>query len=179
MRLLSALLIVFVGLGCSNLQVEKPSAAVKAMSVKDVNNSGFTMNFDVEVSNPNTVALPFTNADYKLALGGVQVVDGKAKPDGAIPAKGSKSVAVPVTLSYENLLAAEKAIVKSGGNIEYTFDAGLSVNTGASFFGDVRVPLKYSGTLALKDILNNPGILLQSPAARKLAQELLGSVLGK
>lgn len=165
-------------LGCQSLQIEKPTASVKGMTVKDVNTSGFTMNFDVDVANPNSVALPFANADYKLALAGVQLVDGKVKPDGAIPAKGSRSVAVPVTLTYDNLLAAKDALVKSGGNFEYALDAGISVDTGAPILGNLRVPLKYSGKLPLKDILSNPSVLLRSSAAKKLAAELFGSIFG-
>ena len=179
MRALLIVMLSFVGLGCSSLSIAKPTASIKGMSVKDINTTGFTMNFDVDVANPNTVELPLSNADYKLSLGGVKVVDGKAKPGGVIPAKGSQAVAVPVTLTYENLLAAKNAIVKSGGNIEYALDGGLSVDTGNSLFGSLRVPLQYSGTLPLKDILNNPSILLQSPAAQKIAKEILGSIFSR
>lgn len=179
MKLLLVAMIACFAVGCQNLQMEKPGAAVKGMTVRDVNSAGFTMNFDVEVTNPNEVALPLTNADYKLGLAGVKLVDGKVTADGAVPAKGSRSVAVPITLTYESLLAAEKAIVQSGGNIDYALDAGVSVNTGSALFGDMRVPLKYSGKLNLKDLLKDPTVLLQSPAAKKLAMQLLGSFFGK
>lgn len=165
--------------GCQNLSLEKPTVAVKGMSVKDVNTSGFTMNFDLDVANPNSVELPVANADYKLAIAGVQLIDGKAKPDGVIPAKGKRAVAVPVTLTYENLLAAKSALAKSGGNIEYALDAGLALDTGAPLLGNLRVPFKYSGTLPLKDILSDPMLLLKSDTAKKLAAEVLGSFFGK
>jgi len=174
LRLAASLLLCLCGVGCASLNVQKPTGNVTGMSVGEVNATGFTMNFDVDVKNPNTVALPLTAADYTVGFAGVNVAKGKAKPEGSIPAGGSKSVSVPVTITYESLLLAEKAIIKSGGNSPYALDAGLSLNSGIPLLGDLRVPLQYNGTLALKDILNNPQALMQSPAARKLAQELVG-----
>ena len=42
-----------------------------------------------------------------------------------------------------------------------------------------RVPLQYSGTLQLRQLLRDPKILLSSPTARKLAEEALGGLLGR
>lgn len=178
-KLSCVLILALFCVGCSAINIQKPTAAVTGMAVKDVNPTGFTMNFDVDVKNPNSVELPLSAADYKLGLGGINVLDGKARPKGAIPANGSKSLSLPVTLTYENLLAAEQAIVKSGGNVPYAFDGGLTMNAGTPVFGDVHVPLQYSGTLALKEILNNPRVLLQSPAAQKLAKQLLGGLFSR
>ena len=71
-------------------------------------------------------ALPLAAADYKLGLGGVNVLDGKAKPAGSVPANGSRSVTLPVSVTYENLLSAEQAIRAGGGDVPYDLDGGLS-----------------------------------------------------
>ena len=161
------------------MNVQKPSAAITGMTVQDVNASGFTMNFGVDLNNPNTMALPLTAADYKLGLSGMNVAEGKANPEGSIPAGGSKHVTLPVTLTYENLLAAEQGIMKSGGNVPYALDGGLSLNTGMPMLGNLRVPLQYSGTLPLKEILSNPQAVMQNPAAQKLARGLIGGLLSR
>jgi LEA14-like dessication related protein len=176
LSLLSLSLSLF-SLGCASLNMQKPTAAVAGMNVIGVDANGFTMNFDVDVKNPNSVAIPLTAADYKLDLAGTNIAQGKAKPQGEIPAGGSKRLAIPVTLTYENVLSAEQGIVKSGGNVPYALAGGLSLNTGVPLLGDVRVPLNYTGTLPLRDVLNNPQALMQNPAAQKLAKELIGSVL--
>jgi LEA14-like dessication related protein len=165
--------------GCSALNLQKPTAAVTGMAVQNVNVSGFTMNFDVDVKNPNTIELPIAAADYKLGLSGVNIVDGKAKPESSIPPGGSTHVMLPVTLTFENLLAAEQGIVKSGGNIPYYLDAGLSFNTGNPILGSLRVPLQYNGILPLKDILKNPQAVMQNPAAQKLARQLIGGLFSR
>ena len=179
MKLFCSVVLCFFAVGCAGLNVQKPTAAVTGMVVKGVDAKGFTMNFNVDLKNPNAMALPLTAADYKLGLAGMNVLDGKAKPEGSIPAGGSKSIVLPVTMTYENLLAAEQGIVKSGGNVPYVLDGGLSLNTGTPMLGDIRVPLQYNGTLPLKEILNNPQAVMQNPAAQKLAKELLGSFFSR
>jgi LEA14-like dessication related protein len=179
LRVLSLFVLFTSGVGCASLNVQRPSASVAGMHVANVDANGFTMNFDVDVDNPNVVALPLAAADYKLGLAGTDVIDGKIKPGGSVPARGSSRVRVPVTLTYENLLAAQKGIVQSGGNVPFALDAGLTFDTGTPLVGNVRVPLRYQGTLPLRDILNNPDALLRSPAAQKLARQLLGGLLGR
>src|SRR5207237_2752704 len=126
----------------------------------DVTAEGFTMKFDVDVANPNAVALPLSAADYKLGLGGVGVLEGKAKPGGDLPANGSRRVALPVNVTYENLLAAEQAIRAGGGDVPYDLNAALSFDTGTPLVGQLSVPLRSSGRLPLRPILQNPQPLL-------------------
>src|SRR5947207_1729298 len=115
--LLLGLILCIVSTGCSSLtNLQRPSAAVTGMNLGTVDERGFTMNFDVNLSNPNSVALPLAAADYKLGLGGVNVLDGKAKPSGSLPANGSLAVTLPVSVTFEHLLSAEQAIRTSGGD---------------------------------------------------------------
>src|SRR3954453_14833424 len=135
--------------GCSALQsalnVQKPTATFRAARLENVTAEGLTANFDIGVDNPNSFELPLSAAQYKLALGGVPVVDDQAKPDAAIPAKGSLPVTVPVRLNFQHLLSAEQAIARSGGNIPYDFDGALRFSSGKlPLAQDIKVPIKFS-----------------------------------
>jgi hypothetical protein len=107
------------------------------------------------------------------------VVDGaKIKPDARIPANGHSTVSIPVPLSFENLLSAEESIRKGGGNVAYGLDAGLSFDTGVPLLGQQRVPFTHEGTLNVKELLQkNWSTILTSPAAKELAQKVLGGFL--
>ncbi|MGH7214197.1 MAG: LEA type 2 family protein [Tepidisphaeraceae bacterium] len=179
LRLLAALMpVCLLSLACSNLQ--QPTAAIKAMNLGSADEKGFTMNFDVDVTNPNSVALPISNTDYTLALGDVKVLEGKAKPADSIPANGTASVMLPVQVTYQNLFAAEKAIRASGGDVPYAFDGALAFNAGGLIPGQgLRVPLNYKGRLPVGQILKDPMILMRSPAARELAAKALGGLMGR
>ena len=166
--------------GCSSLTgLQKPTASVTRMDLGEIDARGFTMNFGVNVANPNRVALPLAGTDYELGIGGAKVLDGKTKSQGSIPAGGSREVTVPVTVGFDDLLSAEQAIRAGGGDVPYDLRGGLSFDTGNPLVGSLRVPLHYGGTLPLKRILSDPQALLQSDAARKLAREVLGGLLGR
>src|SRR4051794_21214517 len=178
-------LLLFLGTGCSALQsalnVQKPTATFRAARLENVTAEGLTANFDIGVENPNSFELPLSAAQYKLALGGVQVVDDQAKPDAAIPAKGSLPVTVPVRLNFQHLLSAEQAIARSGGNIPYDFDGALRFSSGKlPLAQDIKVPIKFSGTLPLRDALTavakDPSVLT-NPDARKVIELVLGKGL--
>ena len=174
-----SLLVCVLATGCSAMSVERPSASVTGMSVGEVNPEGFTLDFAVDVTNPNGFALPLTSADYALGVGGAELLKGDADPGRSIPAKGSLAVTLPVHVTFERLLAAEQAIRDSGGNVPYALQAGLSFDTGTPLVGKVRVPVRHSGTLPLRRILSDPEALLRSPAAKRLATVVLGHFFGR
>jgi LEA14-like dessication related protein len=172
---LSLALLLLAG-GCGSIQ--RPTAAFKNMTLGEVTPSGFVMNVDVDVANPNAVAIPLTNADYSVSLGGIKVVDGgKVKPEARIPANGRSTITIPVPLTFENLLSAEESIRKGSGQVTYDLDAGLNFDTGLPVIGVQRVPLQHQGTLDVKSLLQkNWSTVLTSPAAKELAQKVLGGL---
>lgn len=165
--------------GCASLDVRKPTASVTGMSLRDVTAQGFTMDFAVAVHNPNAVSLPLAGAEYALGVGGSQLLDGKAAPEGSVPAHGSAPVKLPVTVTFEHLLSAEQAIRDTGGDVPYDLSGALTFDTGNPRTGTLRVPVRYAGTLPLKRVLSDPEALLKSPAAKRLAAALVGRWLGK
>jgi LEA14-like dessication related protein len=162
--------------GCA--AVQKPTASVRGMDVSDVTARGFTMNVDVDVHNPNAVALPLTDAEYSLSIGGADIVENsRVRPAAKIPANGTGTLTIPVPVTFENLLAASKGIRQGGGKVSYGIDAGLNFDTGLPVVGVQRVPLRHQGTLDVRELLSrNWGTILNSPAARELAQQVLGGI---
>lgn len=163
--------------GCSTVQ--KPTASYKSMAIKDVTASGFTLAVDVDVQNPNSVALPLANAEYSLSLAGVNVVkNAKIKPASNVPANGSSTVTIPVPVTFENLLSVEQSIRRGNGDIKYGIDAGLDFDTGLPVLGVQRVPFTHEGNLNVKELLTaNMGTILTGSSARKLAEKVLGGIL--
>jgi LEA14-like dessication related protein len=172
----TAILLSLLALAGGCAAVEKPTASVRGMDVTDVTPRGFTMNVDLDVHNPNSVAIPLTNADYSLSLGGVGVIEStKVHPDARIPANGTGRVTLPVPVTFENLLSASRGIRQGGGKVSYGFDAGLNFDTGLPVIGVQRVPIRHEGTLDVRELLSrNWGTILTSPAAKELAQQVLG-----
>ena len=167
-----------LSLACSTLQ--KPTAVFESAEIGELSSQGFTVDFAFDVGNPNGFDLPLTEAQYGLALEGVTLIDDSFKPDGSIPARGSRSVTIPVRLSFEDLLQVEEAIRAGGGDVAYDFTGALAFSgAGSPLAGlyPVRIPLRYRGTLPLRKLLSDPAVLLSSPVARRLAGRGLDSLL--
>lgn len=147
MKRIGVLLLVTMMGGCSLLDgLAKPTAQIVGAQIQDLSLNSTTLLFDVEVSNPYSTALPLTNADYALASRGVEFLNGAAALQGAIPAKGSKVVQLPVNVDFLQLLRAVDG-VELGSVVPYDANLGLSVDTPLA--GALRLPLATSGEITI------------------------------
>ena len=176
-RLPIALLGVLFSIGCNS--AIPPTVSLRSADVNDITGEELELQFDVDVTNPNAFALPVSAATYNLRLGGITVIEGEAKPTVSIPAEGKLPVAIPITLGFERLLMAERALIESKGNVPYELAGSLEFSVGPlkALGHGVRVPLKFSGTLPLRDAVKNPVALLASPAGRKFVEAVIGKTL--
>ncbi len=168
-------------IGCAGLNLKQPTASLHSLNVGNLTPDGVTLNFNVDVQNPNAIDIPAATADYRLGLSGVEVLNDKAAPDGKVPANGATTVLLPVHLSFEKMLAAEQAIAKSGGNVPYDLVGAIGFDTNKiPLMPKLSVPVHFSGTLplrnALKSAMTDPRFL-ESPAARKIIESLIGGSL--
>jgi len=96
------------------------------------------------VGNPYSVSLPISDLDYALSSQGQQFLTGKTDVATAIPAGGSKTLGVPVKVSFSELIEAVKD-ARPGSTIPYHADLGLSADT--PVFGTMRLPMAKDGQI--------------------------------
>jgi len=149
----TALLVVLVAMaagatGCAELRrslgIDTPTARVVGASLENISLQDATLAFDVEVTNPLEVALPLASLDYDLASKGAAFLSGNAPLEGAVPAGSTKTVKLPVSVTYADLLKALSG-VRPGQVVPYEAEVGLSVDVPAA--GPLRLPLKKSGQM--------------------------------
>ena len=173
-----ALIALSLSAGCSSLK--SPTTALRSANLGEVTADGVDVNFAVDFSNPNSIAIPLTNTAYNLRLGKSKVLDGEFDADASIPANGTQSLTVPIHVTFDQLLSAAQAVRASGGDIPYTLDGSFRFGANGSKLGiPLSVPFEYNGELPLKKLLSDPAVLLKNPAARRLAQEMIGGYFGK
>ena len=143
-------LVTFFFAGCETmnqvLSLQKPTARMMGLKFEDVKLDSATLLFDVEVDNPYPVALPLTNLDYGLSSGAKPFLTGSAELQTTVPAKSKKTVSLPASINYLDMLKALKGI-RPGSKIPYKADLGLSVNAPA--LGLMKLPLKKEGEIVL------------------------------
>ncbi|MHC5022355.1 MAG: LEA/WHy family protein [Planctomycetota bacterium] len=149
-RIGAALVIVGLG-GCETLgtladAAPRPDARIVGASLEGLSPDAVTLAFDVEVSNPYSVALPLADLDYALSSRGHQLMSGEAALDGSIPARDARVVPIPVQVSVPSVLASLET-ARPGSVIPYDAELGLSLTPPGT--DPIRVPLRHAGELPL------------------------------
>jgi LEA14-like dessication related protein len=141
--------------GCSvlgELGVPKPTFALKDVKFGAVDLKTATLLFDVEVENPYTVALPLLNMDYDLTTQQNPLFKGQADIATTIPAKEKKTISLPITLGYSEVVNALKSLkdVRLGSTIPY--NAAVGISSQAPVLGTIRIPIQKSGDLKIPSL---------------------------
>lgn len=150
-----AVIIVFTALfaACENVQdifaVQKPKASLQGLKFEEVGLEAATLLFDVKIENPYPVALPLLNIDYDVESGANKLFSGEADIQTSIAAKESKTVSLPVRISYLDMVKAFKGI-RPGTKIPYKAVLGLSVD--AQTLGELRLHLNKTGEVAVPSV---------------------------
>lgn len=121
----------------------KPSVEIAGVQLKNIGMQSATLQFNMAVKNPYSVALPVVGLDYSLASqGGDAFLSGKAPQQGSIPARGNKTLALPVELRYNDVLKTLQGI-RLGSVVPYKAQLGLSVQSPVG--GALRLPIQKEG----------------------------------
>lgn len=172
---LVSLFLVFV-FGCQTLEevigsVDKPTAEITGVQLKDLSISAATLLFDVEVANPYSVPLPLAQVDYGLRSGEKQFLSGQADLEGTVPARQARTLSLPAKVNFLETLGVLRQF-KPGAVIPYTADLGLSVD--APGVGPLRLPVSKEGTLPIPAV---PTVQLEEIRWREISLETVQGVL--
>jgi len=166
--LAAAALLVLALAGCESFgalaaMIRPPEARVRSVEITALNFEGLTLGFDLEVENPNGVGIRMAGLDYDLRIDGSSFLKGETQQTLAIAARGTSTLPLPLSLTFEELLASLGSLTdreESG----YAFEAGLSFQL--PVLGLVRVPVRREGTIP---VIRLPKIAVQSLRLRSLS----------
>jgi LEA14-like dessication related protein len=147
---LSAFAALLALAGCNSIDaviagMPRPSVNVQGVRLENMSLEDVELTFDVQVKNPYAFALPLTQVNYGLASGGEQAfIDGRVEPEGSIPARKSRVIAVPVRLNYMRVLNALSS-VQPGDTVPYV--ASLDMVFDPPTLDPITLPLRHEGEL--------------------------------
>lgn len=142
---------VTLGTGCAEVmktlnQVPKPSARVAGARLGGLDFETATLVFDIEISNPLTVAIPLVDLDLDLASGAQSFASAALPLQGTVAAGGSRTVECPVSVDLLHTLRTLSG-VRPGNVIDYRAEMGLSLDVPT--LGRQRLPLVQEGQLPI------------------------------
>jgi len=144
----SVILVLLVS-GCASLEktldVSKPEASVASVSIERLSMESITLLVEVEVENRNAFKLSAAGFDLDLMLNN-SVLTSIAQPDTSlsIPAKGRNSVKLPVTLTFDQVLASIDGLDQKS---EVAYGVKGNVIIDLPVIGDFKMPVDYSDVL--------------------------------
>lgn len=121
------------------------------MRTTDVTNEAVAVEFDYDLSNPNSQPLELQTMTYNLAVDGRQTYTGKRSAEATLPTSGASRLTIPAVIRYDEMgwaagaipsaadyrLSGELIYVAPGALAEILLDSG--VRTPTASFGDAGV----------------------------------------
>jgi LEA14-like dessication related protein len=126
--------------------LKEPSVDLEGAELVRFNLQQADLLFDFRVDNPNGVNLPLAGIDYELFWNGTRLLEGAQDRRIDIAAHGTSRVELPVTVRYEDLIAAFRGL-RDRRRSDYQIRAGFLFDV--PLLGRVRVPVEEAGDLAL------------------------------
>lgn len=110
---------------------QSPTIEVKSASVVESTDRHTLVNFSIEATNPNAIALPLRKLDYTVSVGGGTPFSGVRSPEATLPPGGTRTITFPAVLpagaaagSYT--LNGTLLYITPGQIAEILFDTGVS-----------------------------------------------------
>ncbi|MBO6621714.1 MAG: LEA type 2 family protein [Balneola sp.] len=133
---------------CSALKdltsIQKPDLSVNDVRISDASLSDLELTFDIEVDNPNSIAINLTSYNYDFLISDRSFVSGDQSLSTEILSTNKSIVQIPVRFTYEELFKTFSDI-RDQDETEYELNSVIGVNL--PVLGFTEIPLKKSGVI--------------------------------
>lgn len=123
---------------------QKPTVAVAGYSVTDISLDDAEITFDLEINNPNPVAVTLANYNYDLQINSNSLVRGNKNTETVVDAHSKSIVKVPVRFGFSDLLHLFSSL-KGQDETNFNFNTNTGINV--PVLGVVEIPLNFEGKI--------------------------------
>ncbi len=164
--------------GCKSVQdlteaIRRPGVRITGTELEALSFTGARLRFDVEIENPNPIAIELSGFDYELQIEEEPLVMGEVDQRVRLAARGSSTVPFPVEVAFEELLQSVRELAERE-EADYRLAAGFSFDL--PVLGRIRVPVSTSGSVPIvrRPVLKVSALRLEAitPAGAQLMLEL-------
>lgn len=126
--------------------IEKPSADVTDIDMKNLTMQSITLESAIDITNPYSHDLPIGQISYRLRSADREIASGTILDPGTVKANDKTGLLVPVTVPYDFLISIMKDLGRDW-DIDYEWDIGLTMHI--PVVGKFTLPLNKKGTIKL------------------------------
>jgi len=142
-----ALSLMLMGIaGCLSLFFEKPTFALRTVSISRLSLTDIHLLFGIEVQNPNAFDVKLRALEYTIFLNEKELGKGSVSRETLIAKASSTLVEIPLTASFKNL-GQSIEMVLAGQDLRYRIQGAAVFKT---ILGSTTVPFSQSGEIKIK-----------------------------
>lgn len=145
---------------CAQLQelsdVSRPQVSITDMNITGLSLSTVELTADIEIANPNNIAIDLSSYNYALKINDLTFISGIEDQNTSIKARESNIIKIPLEIDYSELIQTIQSL-RSQDQSNFDFEAAFGFDL--PIIGDIEVPVQYSGEIP---IIKRPSISLQN-----------------
>ncbi|MBN2732630.1 MAG: LEA type 2 family protein [Balneolaceae bacterium] len=137
--------------GCQAIQdltdnIRKPSLSVTDVRVTDFAFDEIELTYDVEIDNPNLVAVQMVSYDYDFKINNNDFLQGSQDKQLRIESSGTSTFQIPMRLNFQELYSLFNSL-RGQDEADYQLLANLDFNL--PVLGETTLPLEKSGSVPM------------------------------
>lgn len=142
-RILFLLSFSILFISCLSWIVEKPTFAIRGLTLKQISLKEVNVIFDLDVQNPNSFDLTLQTFEYTVYLKNEEIGNGRMEKELLIPSSSTTRIQVPVVAKFKDWSRSLKTILTEG-DLLYKIEGNTDVKT---VFGSRKFPFSKEGSI--------------------------------
>lgn len=147
LKLFSILFVILFLHSCSTIgelaKIRKPDLSIQDVRVTNMSLQDVELTFDIEVDNPNALAIDLSSYNYDLNINERSFVNGNATKGMEIGPQKSSTISIPVRLGYQELYDTFTGL---RGQDETSYDFKAELGFALPVLGETKMPIQHEGT---------------------------------
>ncbi len=130
----------FIITGCAEFGdlFQSPEARIESVELIRADFSSVSLQVNVEIDNPNSVGITLSAYDYRLAVSGQSVVDGRREDPVSLRADGKSIIPIPADVGFDELAAVGTSMITDD---MIPVDIGLGLEITLPYMGTARLDI--------------------------------------
>lgn len=125
-----------------------PTLKVGKFSKKDISFSGATLVFEIEINNPNSVALKLNDLNYAFSISGNELLKSGISNTIVIPKNAKKSIPIEFKVNFINAGIVLYNTLQNSSNLNYSMNGSFNSNLDLPYFPTIKKSFSSAGKLS-------------------------------
>ena len=130
--------------------VRPPVIRATDLVLESITLTGARLGLVLEMDNPNAFSFVLDSLAYSFSVDDRTWVSAATESSLAVPSRGAREIAVPVSISFSALGRAARELLLGGDSFSYTLVARAAIRPDLDILSPVTLPLEQEGRISIR-----------------------------